>query len=614
MSAVFGILSRTGGPVQRSELDSMLEAASNPGMEKSGRWVKANVALAHQSYSFDDATTLENFPAPGKGRRSAVTFDGRLDNIDTLARRLGTQRNQVGLVLLAAYRRWGTDCVDHLEGDFAFIIWDGRRESLFFARDRIGARSLCYFIGDQRILVASEVRHLLDHQCCRDLGPNETKAALVLASSWVDQEQTFFDRIRFCPPGSCGTVGADGQLRVRRYWQPDTDRRLRYRTDAEYAEHFDELFRRSVARRLPQRGAVGLSLSGGPDSAAVAAAASSILDTGRLKTFSYVFDRYASCDERPFIDQVVEQLDLDSTFLVGDDHGPLVQPDDRVVFDDCGTQDPYIGLVRQVIRAARSDGCNFLLTGHYADLLFAGGDFWAGEMLADRRLLKLCTTVARHRRHLVLGHPFRRNPIAQVLPPWLRRRVASRKGRPMQPWMMPDLSLRTNLDGYLAEEAGRRDNTLHGRARRLQHLTHAAEVQGRSAVRELYNSAGIESVDPFFDVALIEMVLAMPADQLGRPHLTKWALRCSQHGKIPEAVRLRSDKTTLFELFEDSLTNRSSAYVGNLLKNPQIVRRGWVDGDWLRNELQSTLPWKNSGYRLWQCISLEMWLQKRWPS
>lgn len=142
----------------------------------------------------------------------------------------------------------------------------------------------------------------------------------------------------------------------------------------------------------------------------------------------------------------------------------------------------------------------------------------------------------------------------------------------------------------------------------------AAEVQGTASARAMYNAIGLECVDPYRDRALVEFALSVPADQLGRPQLSKWLLRRSMAGRFPDEVRLRSDKTSLFKLFVHALTGPARPFVESLLDRPQIVERGWVSGDWLNRELAADPPWTNHGYPLWQCIALEMWLQELWPT
>jgi len=592
----------------------MLSGAPHRGPDGDDAWLHGGVALAHQYFAVDAGARRPHFPAIDEAGRIAVTFDGRLDNCDDLAERLNVAGERIESVLLAAYSRWGTECAQHLAGDFAVVFWDDERRQLFFARDRLGVRDLCYSVTPDRVLVASEVDHILGHPAFRSPSPDERKVAMTLANCWVDHEHSFIDGIRFCPPGACGTVDRNGAVRITRYWQADLHRRLTYRDDRQYAEHFGELFRRALARRLPNNGRVGVSLSGGPDSAAVAATSASLVPRDRLRSYSYVFERFPTCDERAFIDRIVSHLDLDATYLAGDDHGPLIQQGDRIVYPGFGTQDPYIGLVRTIYRAASEDGCRVLVTGHSADHLFSGGDFWAGEMAASGRLMTLAVTVLRHRENLTLGYPFRSNPIAQVLPMRLRRALAGRATRGVQPWIAGGFARTTDLDSALALEAGRWDTRLDGRPRRLQHLINAAESQGMSAARRHFNGLGIEVVDPFFDTDLVEMALAVPADQLGRPHLSKWMLRQSLRGKVPERCRLRAGKTSLFELFADALAVRARSFVDELLTSPQVVERGWIDPAWLATELQrSPAEWTLSGLPLWQCVTLEMWLRECWP-
>lgn len=395
----------------------MLAAAPHRGPDGSAIWSDGAVALGHQRFSLEPDDATEQNPIAVDVDGTAAVLDGRIDNHGELCRRFGCPAEvNSGRVLLEAYRRWGAGCATRLDGDFALIIWDRVQQRMIIARDALGVRDLGYLIHHDLVLVGSEIRQVRAHPACPDPGPNEVKAALYLANSWSDQEHSFFAEIRFLPPGHQAVIDRNG-TRIEAHWKADLGRRTIHRDEHEYDEQFRELFRSSVRRRLPRTGPIAISLSGGPDSAATATEVAENFGPERTRAYSYVFDQFPSCDERRWIDLLAADLGLHTTQLEGDRRGPLARGEDRLVDPDCATRDPYLGLARSVGDAAAGDGCRVLVTGHYADLLFAGGDYWAGEMAASGRWLQFVRTALVNRGQLGWRRPFRHNPLAQFVPP-----------------------------------------------------------------------------------------------------------------------------------------------------------------------------------------------------
>jgi len=146
---------------------------------------------------------------------------------------------------------------------------------------------------------------------------------------------------------------------------------------------------------------------------------------------------------------------------------------------------------------------------------------------------------------------------------------------------------------------------------RWRHLSMSILAQGAAAARRLYNRRATELVDPYWDRTLVEYVSAMPAHLLARPGTTKYLLRRATVGIVPEEVRERRDKTSLYELFCEGLLNRERGAVLSIFEQPQLVARGMVRGAWLRRELEAGRDWSDYGHPLWRCLCVELWLRSR---
>jgi asparagine synthase (glutamine-hydrolysing) len=364
---------------------------------------------------------------------------------------------------------------------------------------------------------------------------------------------------------------------------------------------------------------VGISLSGGLDSTALAALAARQLDwvelpQERLKSFSCTFDELKACDERRHIQPVVDLYGLDSTFIPSDDKWTLCDLSHWPVDQGFVLSDPYAWLPQAVTTAAQKAGCRALLTGHYGDVLFASSQYWAADMVRDLRLGELGWTLLRNakslrwRTELAFG-------LRALAPRKVRR--AYRRLRPheapaLHQVLTPSFLKRTDLQDRTACDSDKRRFRTLSQWARHRSLTLSVFSQGAGAVRKMYNRHGVELVTPYWDRRLVEFVMSVPADQLGRPHRTRWLHRNAMLGLLPETVVERRHQTRFVDLFERGLLREETDVVRSLLRDPQIVQRQIVRAPWIENTLASESIDSPDWGLLWLCISLELWLQRCW--
>jgi asparagine synthase (glutamine-hydrolysing) len=270
-----------------------------------------------------------------------------------------------------------------------------------------------------------------------------------------------------------------------------------------------------------------------------------------------------------------------------------------------------------IMAAAQGAGCRVLLTGHFGDVLFEGADYWAAEMLRELRFGQLLSTVVGHRSRIEWRHDLFESGVRPLLPTKLRlayRRRRPRSVRWRNPGLHPDLVKRTGLEARSTRDQRWKEFPAPGHWSRYRSLTSASWPQGAAAVRSLHNRHHLEQADPYWDRRLLEFVMALPADQLGRPGRTRWVQRNALVGLLPEAVRERRGKTHFHPLLVRGLRKQEQSTVRMLLQDSQIVRRRFVRPDWLQTEFQADGGWTDYGYWLWLFISLEIWLRHYWQT
>jgi asparagine synthase (glutamine-hydrolysing) len=624
MSGILAVFHRGGRTVQRTEVQALLDSCQERSVDGDAIWSEGNLGLGHQHFWITPQESQERQPLRDAVTGSVLSADVRLDNRAELTDDLGLadsegQRLSDADLVLRAYRQWGTGCVERLLGDFAFALWDAQRRGLFIGRDALGARSVCYHLSADYAVVASEIVQVLAHPAVR-VRLNERKIADHLAFLFDDHEQSFYEDVHYLPPAHCLWITADS-VRRWRYWEPQPGPLLRYRNDDEYAEHFLTLARAALQSRMRSQAPIGLSLSGGLDSTLLAALGAGLLpqaggSQSRLKTFSYAFDELGACDERRFIEPLVARYGLDAEFLPCDRAWTLRHLHAWPVYPDYVLWDPYAWLPWTVMQAAQQAGCRVLLAGYYGDTLWGPGRYWAADLMQRLRLGTLAGLLLRSHRQVRWRVDLIDHGVKACVPEPLKR--VYRRLRPTQPARLgpvrlhPGFCARTHLRERLVRSAASGSSTRSLRERWGQQLTVSCFSQPAASVRKEYNARGIEVELPYFDRRLVDFVLALPAEQSGRPGVDRPLHRRALAGLVPDAVRERRGRTVFTPLMEQGLLNKERAQVRAIMSRPQIVEREIVDPDWLRQQVAAGAGWASDGLPLWLCISLELWLRRHW--
>lgn len=380
MCGIAGILQWNGQPVRRELLERMVDALDHRGPDAVGIELIGPVGLGHTRLSIIDLASGMQ-PMSSADGQLTVTFNGEIFNyvelrqeLTALGRTFATDSDTE--VLLQAYAQWGGDCVTRFNGQWAFAIWNARREALFVSRDRCGKRPLFYTVvgsgNDRTLLFASEIKAILTH-------PAVSKA---IDSVSLDQlftfwsplpERTIFQGISQLPAAHSLTVQR-GELQVTRYWDVDFSNRFEHQSVRELEERLLELLTDATRVRLRSDVPVGAYLSGGLDSSITAALAAQ-LNRERLCTFSLEFEN-PEFDESVFQQDVVRRL--------GTEHRTI-----RCTHDDIGRVFPQVTRHTEVpiLRTApapmfllsqlvRQSGYKVVLTGEGADEVFGGYDIF----------------------------------------------------------------------------------------------------------------------------------------------------------------------------------------------------------------------------------------------
>lgn len=308
MCGIAGIFNVMGDAVSVQVLKRMTDILRHRGPDGEGVWTNSYVGFGHRRLAIIDLSPSGHQPMQSRDGDITITYNGEIYNHLSLRVELESKgyhfksRSDTE-VLLYAYQEWGDDCVDHLNGMFAFAIWDNRQHRLFLARDRYGIKPLYYaFLGDAFVF-GSEIKAILQHPAA-SVAVDTSALNEYFSFQNIFSDRTLFAGVSLLPAAHTLSLrlGNRSSLNLRRFWDYDF-RDGPGGDEAEYVEELQRLFDQAVNRQLISDVEIGSYLSGGMDSGAVTSIAAR--NFKNLKTFTAGFDLSSASglelgfDERP---------------------------------------------------------------------------------------------------------------------------------------------------------------------------------------------------------------------------------------------------------------------------------------------------------------------------
>ena len=288
MCGICGIVNFDGSdPVDRIVIERMTESLAHRGPDDAGYFVEGRVGLGHRRLSIIDLSGGRQ-PIFNEDRSAAIVFNGEIYNYRDLAEALKTAGHTFRPrsdteTILHAYEEYGDDCVQQLRGMFGFAIWDGAKQRLLLARDRLGVKPVYYYRDRHFLAFASEIKSLLEIRSIpREVDPDAFD--MYLSLRYVPGPRTMFKNIFRLQPGHV-LVADDSGIRITKYWDIDYPDPEPHSPEF-LLERFRELLDESVRMRLLSEVPLGVFLSGGLDSSAILATMSKYAGDSRVKTFS----------------------------------------------------------------------------------------------------------------------------------------------------------------------------------------------------------------------------------------------------------------------------------------------------------------------------------------
>lgn len=645
MSGIASILHLDEEPVSPKHIEQLVQSLAWRGPDHQGVWRNHSVALGAVLLwtTPEDWDTYQPFTT---SQGDCVVLDGRLDNRSDLGQALHITHVELQAMsdvelLWLTYQQWGNECVRHLVGAFAFVIWDAAQQTLFAARDPLGLRSFFYFWNGRRFYGASTLQSL------RNLPFVETSLDKdyiwdYLTASFMgsfDPEATPLQEIRRLPGGHTLQLER-GNLKIRRYWQPWELSPIEYKQDAEYLDHFHSLFREIIAAQCRAVGPLGSALSGGLDSSSVVCVAKEleaegVLPAKEFHTFTMLFDQVL----RKNAGALVHPAKLDA---LGEKYGLTVHKIECHDWLPMFAQLPYRGSVPQdepfIIpsRAYRNMGLKIkqacpdvrvLLTGLGADEGLASSLFYVVDLLCEGYFSKATQVVEQvaSASSMTVDQILLRLVLAGLGPRSLAYRLhRGQAGR----WDM-DLGYRIHFrvprwtpdESFLTRRALRRLNLIPQNFNSL--ATQVAFERNILLLGDnvrlwddqyIGTASGMEMRHPFYDRRLIEFFLRLPAHQkIGHGGVSKYILRQAMADIVPQPPKEaeQEEGEGFLYVYRESMKAQWPQFEA-LFADSRAEAAGFIDAKLFLEELGEKRfgPGRSADTAIFSTLALEFWLRE----
>jgi len=634
MCGIAGIFNLDGSPVDEKLLIRMRDTLLHRGPDDAGIFIDNNLGLAHRRLSILDLTDAGHQPMQYLDGRYTIVFNGEIYNYIELREELEKEgyrfRSRTDTeVILAAYDRWGKECVKRFNGMWAFAIWDRDRKTLFLSRDRLGIKPLFYSFRDGKIfLFASEIKSLLIH-------PNVPKVInrgiIYDYLVWVGvdyNDETFFEGINKLSPGTNILLNSRG-INFDRYWKLDyNSHSICGGLDADdIFERFRELFFDSVRLRLRSDVPVGTCLSGGVDSSTIVMVANKLLIDEHLldrslvgkhqKTFSSCFDD-PRFDERRYSDVVIKATGAERNWIFPKSD-ELLEEMDRLIYH----QDEPVGGTSMyaqwnVFKLARRCGVKVVLDGQGSDEMLAGyAPYYRTfiiQLIREAHAGKFLHELPFYREHIKNNKRKLHIEFAFIgftlLPNSLKN-------------LLRDAFNPISLTGVIREDFARKHSI------RFQH--YLEQVNRRNLQTKLMQDTlfyslprllrfedrssmaySIESRLPFLDYRLVEFIFSLPAVFKINNGWTKYVLREAMRGILPDIIRERKDKMGFVTPQKIWLRDEMRDWIRDIFSDKNLRISEFVYQDKLKGYYEAFVEGKTyiPSANIWRLLNLELWLRR----
>lgn len=614
MCGIAGIVGLKDQEIAKNKIHLMTESLKHRGPDATGIFVDDEIALGHLRLSIIDLSESANQPFFDVSNRYVITYNGEIYNFQEVKNLLPEypfRTDSDTEVILAAYEKFGVDCLSLFNGMFAFAIWDKVQKELFVARDRLGVKPFYYSqTADGTFIFASEIRALLNSQLIeRKLNKYGIYDYLMYQSVYAPE--TIVENIFQLPAGEFG-IFSNGQFTKRSYWRIENNP-LDKIADSEIniKKNIKELLLNSIEQRMISDVRLGAFLSGGIDSSAVVALMSEVSDRP-VDTFSVTFGE-KEFDESEYSNLIAKKYNTNHTgvFLTAADF--LNELPNALKAADSPSGDGINTYV--VSKATKKSGITVALSGLGGDELFAGYPNFLNWYKTKNGFLPKIPAVIR--KSFAATFSNFGNSKYQRIADVVSADNINLSG--IYPMFRQVMSQQIVNDFY---KNGHYEISIQKLLREKQTEIDSFPLLSQYSIAELLGytqnvllkdtdqfsmASALEVREPFFDYKLVEYVLRVP-DEIKYPKYPKSLLVESLYPMLPDEVVHRK-KMGFVLPFDKWMRNELKEFCQDRIEN--LADREIFNSDRLLSKWQDFQNGKNGVLwsHLWHLVVLTEWLE-----
>ncbi|SHE99591.1 asparagine synthase (glutamine-hydrolyzing) [Caldanaerobius fijiensis DSM 17918] len=545
-----------------------------------------------------------------------IVGNGQVNNINEIARKVNKINiTNVNEVLLLAYKKFGIDFVKEINGEFVFIIWDGNKKQLICVRDSIGIKSLFYSIYNNVVVLATNLSNILKYNLVRsDL--DDVYFSEYLTFGLFEQHLTPYKNIKRLMPGSILIIN-DENAKLVNYWNISNIKKVNYKNEDDYFEHFKSLLMESVYRNFNISNNVLIELSGGLDSSSIVCLVRELVEKRRdlknkINTFTIDYGSLlVEEDDMPFAKSVINSNPNFNPIIVdGREFWFLknlgqIEGEDKLFYDEPNMNILIHDQNKFMLNIIEKYNIDTIISGEGGDHLLSWNNYYLADYLRQGSLIKVLIESLKWSRQL-------KCPVFKVIKencllPILKRNVCLFNST-VPPWVSKKLIMFTNLNERIEK---------YYRTIKVDTITDSYQISIMNNIHEILDgnvfAKLVEIKYPFLYLPLIEFIFGIPIDKKIRAgELNKYILRYSLKGILPEDVLNRKNKAGGERRFYIGL-KKEWPWLEQIINNSIIINElKFID----KEKFLQILNYAKQGYvkdpylfSIGRTLSAEIWLR-----
>ncbi|WKL58600.1 asparagine synthase-related protein [Asticcacaulis sp. ZE23SCel15] len=614
MSAIAGVF-LTSEASARDLVLTMLRAMPYRAPDGTEVWAEGRSALG-----MGLMRTLPEDPAQAtifEGGTVRAVVDARLDNRPQLLAALGITNESLseGALILAAWRRWGENCVHHFIGDFALIIYDAQTQRIFAARDHMGVKPLFYRADGAGLALASEPKVLAAPGApfadLAQAGLIEADVADFMTGQLPRDHRVVYDGLWRVPPGHILMAGPNHVPTLTSYWQAAPDATI---TDKS-PQALRALLTEAVRCRLRSPQPVAALLSGGLNSTSIACLASQLQPDAPVDSFSVVFDKTPHLSERDYIDAGIAHGHFRPRHVAMDGYAPFGDFEALLALEGRLFGAPGLRMTSSLFQRVGAEGFRVVFEGHGGDEVLSHGYGRFHELAQQGRWRELWAQTR------AFSGLYGQGRLGLFILLFIRygRFKGSHSLRRMAAWFQKRWP-KADRDVLLTPEFRARAAADHRPQHQDEASQHTAFLQspGLASSLEVLEAAaagaGLEARFPFFDKRVVEFCLSLPSEAKLDQGYVRLILRQAMEGVLPPKVQWRRSKFDFAPHIASGLLAHHQDLMREVIDDNRDNVAAFVDLERVKislNRLRQKGA-KVAAYDLqavWRTVALSLWLR-----